>query len=311
MDAIERWRKKGLLKDEQAALLADIDSGRLFSVSDELRALLYLGALLVIAGVGATVKRYIDQLGPLSIIAALSAAIVACFAYCEGRARPYSNGAVGSPTAAFDYLLFIGCSLIGVLFSYLEAKYHWLGDKWDLYLLASGLLFLCAAYRFDNRMALAMGLLNLGGCLGVRLGRLFTTDFQFMRAVAMAEGAAACAAGLLTARAGVKPHFRETYLGIGINVLFAALLSDGSRIDLVSPLLALILVLSGCCIAFATLERRFAYFVYGIGYGYIAVSIAVLRHTSGAQAASAYFLVSAAALILAIFRFRKSLEARE
>ena len=311
MDAIARWRQKGLLLERRAALLAAIEDGRLFSVADELSAMLYLGALLLIAGVSATVKQYFQQLGRPAIVAALGGSVLACLAYCESRSRPYSDGPVESPTPGFDYILFIGCALVGVLFAYLESQFHWLGDNWDLYLLASSLCFLYAAYRFDNRMVLAMGLLNLGGCIAVRAQRYLHADTQMMRHVVMAEGAVACAVGLSGSRSGVKAHFEDTYLSLGINAMLAALISDPKSIQLVSPSLLLILLICGACIAFATTYRRFAYFLYGVGYGYAAVAIAVAPHLSGISQGALFFLVSAGAAVAAILAFRKSLEAKE
>lgn len=313
MDFIAAWRDKGLLRPEQTRLLSDIESGRLFSVSRELNALLYLGALLIVAGVGGTVKKYVLELGPLVVTAGLSTACALCFSYCFTRGRPYSPEQVESPTAAFDYVLYLGCAFLGILFGYLETHFHILAENWDYYLLGSAALFLWLAYRFDNRLVLAMALFNLAGWFGVRFSRWDIPLFD-LKIRGILFGTTAVGAGWwLENRARIKPHFADTYYNVGLHALFWSLLYglfDKGALSLYTPALA---ALTAATIRYALRRRSFQYFLYGVAYGYVGLSYCVVKaHPMDFLWVEGfmplYFLFSAGALIVLIFKYRHLLE---
>lgn len=299
--------KKGLLADDQARHLEEIESRRLLSLHAETRALLYLGALLIVVGLGATVKKYIDDLGPLSIIGALGAAVAACYAHCFSKGRPYSPQQVEQPGAAFDYILYIGCALLGVLFGYIEVHYHLLDRFWDYYLLVSGLLFVALAYRFDNRLVLAAGLLNIGSWLMIRpAGWDITLVTWRWRAILF--GVSACLAGKWFEKREVKVHFTDTFLNVGLHPLFWAMLGAVAQKGFASPYLPPTAVLAAVSFMYGMRRRRFQYCLYGIFYGYSAVSTCVLREVHGETQISTFVLFSSIAVVYGIFRIRRSLE---
>jgi len=310
MDAVSHLKALGGLTDPQARRISDIQSGRLFSLHSELRACLYLGALFIVLGVGATVAKYFSDLGHLSIITAITLAVAACYAYCFTHAAPYAHGQVPSPTAAFDYILYLGCAFLGVEFGYIEHHFHLLDKHWDLYLLISGAWFLYLAYRHDNRFVLAMALANIAGWLGVRLNAIHPAWFA-LRAQALCYGLAVCGAGFWLASRAVKPHFRDTYLNIGLNVLFWATLSGVFEQGWSSPYNIVLAALVTAAVWWALRERRFQYFLYGITYGYIGLSSLVLKDIHATPDVSLYILISSSALIYLIFRFRKLLEQKQ
>jgi hypothetical protein len=313
VDFIADWRDRGLLKPEQAAVLADIESGRLFSISGELRSLLYLGALLIVAGVGGTVKRYVLELGPAAVTTGLSAAFAACLWYCFSRGRPYSSEPVESPTAVFDYVLYLGCAFLGILFGYLETHFHLLAQYWDFYLLASAALFLWLAYRFDNRLVLAMGLGNVAAWLGVRFSHWDAPLFD-LKIRGVLFGALTVAAGWwLENQARIKRHFADTYYNIGLHVLFWSLLYGLFACGAFSVYSLALALLTAATIRYALRVRGFQYFLYGAAYGYIGFSYCVVKlirfdFLLESAFVSLYFLCSSVALIVAIFRYRRSLE---
>ena len=98
-------------------------------------------------------------------------------------------------------------------------------------------------------------------------------------------------------KAGIKKHFLETYLHVAANVLFLALLS--ALFDRHTDLLYLagLLGLAGVAIALGVRFKRFAFVVYGVGYGYIGISARVLRGIDSFTAALAYVAVSSTVVI--------------
>jgi hypothetical protein len=265
----------GLLSPDAVRRIDELETGAHLPLAREVHTLLYAGAALILAGVGATVKDHLDQVGPATILAAVGTAAAGCFAYCFRRGRPFAPARVEAPTAAFDYVLYLGCGLVGIFFSYLEWKWKLLGSWWDLYLFGSGLLFAALAYRFDNRLVLATGLLNLAAWLGFRAGRW---EFSVLgtKPALIAYGLALVGAGAAT-RGGIKPHFEETYTRLGVHLTLLTLLADAGRFE--HPQFWLLLLACAALSAWSLRERRFENFAAAVAYAYVALLASFLEAT--------------------------------
>ncbi|HAH05321.1 MAG TPA: hypothetical protein DCM05_02170 [Elusimicrobia bacterium] len=305
MKCVDSLRARAGLTDPQAALLDDIETGRLFSLHREIKALFYLGATFIVFGVGATLKDRLMELGPLTILSVLALAVAACYGYCFKKAGPYSEGKTGSPTAGFDYVLYLGCAFLGLAFGYAEAKFQLLDRYWDFYLLGSGCLFFALAYRFDNRFVLSMAILNLAGWLGVRLKHFEMLD---VRTQAMLFAAALIALGKFLEDRKVKAHFTDTYLLFGLHLLFWSLLADVFPKGFACWQFPVLAALTVFALNYSFKRRRFDYFLYSTVYGYLGFSSGVVHHISDSSAVSLYVLVSSVAVIVTVFRMRRSLE---
>jgi len=301
---------KGVLSPEAARRVAELDDRSHLPLAREIHALLYLGAALILAGVGATVKDRLDQIGPMTILTAVGMAAAACFAYCFRSAAPFAPGKAESPTAAFDYVLYLGCGLVGIFFSYLEWKWKLLGSWWDLYLFGSGLLFVALSYRFDNRLVLATGLLNLASWLGFRTGAWHLFGSSGAKPALIAYGAALAAVGFAAAKSELKPHFEGTYRTLGVHLALATLLTDATRFS--RPQYWILAVACAALGARSMSERRFDTFAAAVGYAYLAslASVINLTGTKGADESLWIMLFSAggviAVLLWARARFKET-----
>lgn len=299
-------REKGLLDGPAAARLDELETRAHVPLGRELHALLYLGALLVLAGVAAAVRDRLDQVGPMTILAALGLASAALFAYCFQAGRPFSPARVAAPNVAFDYLLYMACGLAGIFFAYLEYKWKLLGDWWDLYLFFSGLACVGLAYRFDNRLVLSTGLVNLAGWVGARFRR-WDVPALGVRAAAFALGAALIALAEASRRSEVKAHFEETYLRFGVHLALLSLAYGATRLD--APDLWLLLLACGALGAWSARLRRFETFASAVVYAYAAALFSVLREVRGPYLARWAILLSSGGvlgvLLWARARFRE------
>ena len=99
---------------------------------------------------------------------------------------------------------------------------------------------------------------------------------------------------------GIKKHFLETYLHVGANVLFIALVLG--VIDRNTNYLYVVglVVLAVVAIRAGVHFRRFVFVVYGTIYGYIGISAEILRRLRTYTAALSYIVVSSTIVILAI-----------
>ncbi|TSK05764.1 MAG: DUF2157 domain-containing protein [Geobacter sp.] len=301
-EALNDLESSEILSREQAALLRRIYGRELFSVHWELRLLLYGGILILTTGLGLLVAEHFASIGHLTLLAAIALGCVACFAYCLRHGGGFSPESLATPDAAYDYVLLLGCLLLGTLQGYLELRYQFLDQYWNWWLLASALIYLLCAHYFDNRLVLSLGLSTLGAWLGVKTSHLGTGLWDgALRDSALFFGALVIAAGAAQTLLGWKRHFLPVHLHLGVNVLLTALVAGvGSRAAGSAYLAGLLLTGSGSAF-YALRERSFAFLLYAVLYGYVGITIFMLDlgHWSS-EGIIFYFLVSAATLLTAL-----------
>ena len=297
---LERWRSTGAIRAEQYDVLSALVRKERFSVFVELHTLLYLGVVSFVGGVGWTIQKHFQGLGDAAILSGLTLALAGCLYYCFTRGWPYSPDRVEAPGFAFDYVLYLGCLLLGVELGYLEFRFGLLQGNWDHYLLVSASVFLVLAYRFDNRFVLSLGLSALAGWFGLRLSHLPQLGGASMRGSALMYGGLVAATGGWLFRAGIKKHFLDTYLHIAINVMLLALLSGLFERNTSELYLLALLGFAALAIAGGLRYQRFAFVVYGVLYGYVGISARLLRDVSSSSAALAYIAVSSTIVIVSL-----------
>src|SRR3954470_10264139 len=102
LEALEHWRAGGGGTGEQHEALTAIVRKERFSVFLELNALLYLGVLSLVAGIGWTVYEHFERLGDAAVVVPLALVFAACLYYCFTRSSPYTSEQVESRGFAFD-----------------------------------------------------------------------------------------------------------------------------------------------------------------------------------------------------------------
>jgi hypothetical protein len=295
---LELWKEQGAISTEQQARLASLSRREPFSLSLELNILLYAGVLAFVAGLGWTISTWSQQLGDVLVLTVLSVILTASFWYCFSRARAWSAAETAAPTPIFDYVLYLGSLVWCVELAYLENRFHLLSGQWDLYLLATALLFFFFAYRFDNRFVLSLALSSLAGWFGITISHVPSHQDAAYRQYALLYCLLVGVAGAILQRLKLKPHFFITYLNVAANVLFWAILSgvfDSENHDL---WLAGLLVACAASLVWGLKRRQFAFVAYAAIYGYVGVSWMLLRNVSDGTFILAYFVLTAIAMIV-------------
>lgn len=289
--SLEEWRTAGIITADQAAVLTALVRKERLSIHFELSALLYIGVVAIAAGIGWTVREHFASLGDAAILVSLGALFAGSLTYCAARAAPFSATKVESPTFAFDYVLYLGCLAFAVTLGYVEYRYHLLRDNWDLYLLASAVLYFACAYRYDNRFVLSIALSTLAAWFGVRLS---TWDVlaETMRGAAIAYGALVAAIGLGTHRRCLKPHFLDAYLHVAGNAVLLAPASGAVDEHQGWSWTVGLLVAAAAVTSMGVRYRRFAFVAYGVVYGYIGLGVRLTHTTMSDTALLTYFVVS-------------------
>lgn len=310
-EALNDLEGAGILNREQAALLRRIYGRELMSVHWELRILFYAGILILTTGLGLLIAKYFASIGHGALLAAIASGSAGCFAYCLRRGGGFSPETAQTPDAAYDYVLLLGCLLLGTFQGYLELRYQLLAQHWSWWLLGSGLLYLFCAHYFDNRLVLSLALSTLGAWLGVKTSLLTGGWDAALRGNALFFGATVVAAGTAQVRLGWKRHFLPVHLHLGINILLAALVAGtGSHTGLLY-LAGLLLVGAGSAF-YAQRARRFAFLLYALLYGYLGVTTFVFEHVRwDTEGFILYFLTTAAALVTALVAFHRRFRSAE
>ena len=306
-ERLSTWKETGAIRGAQYDTILAIVRKDRFSVFFELNSLLYLGVLSLIAGAGWVIQVYATNLGDAAIISCLTIILFGSLYYCFTRGLPYSTAQVEFLTLVFDYVLYLACLTLALEVGYVETRFQILHSEWDYYLLGSAVLFFGLAYRFDNRLVLSLALSTLAGWFGIRTSRLNLLSGISIRGPALIYSAFVIAAGTWFFCRNIKKHFTETYFHVGVIALFSALISqvvgNESWFDLAAVLLfAAVTILGG--IKFG----RFAFVVYGVFFGYVAISSQLLHGLRmDSVAALGYFLISGSIVTISVILLARRL----
>ena len=291
LDRLDGWKAVGVIGPAQHQVFSAIVRKERFSVYLELSALLYLGVLCFVGGVGWTLREYVTNLGDGAIITTLSLMVAATFYYCFSTAEPYDSDETESPNLAFDYVLYLGCLLLSAEVAYLQYRFE-MFRSWHHHLLIGTVVFALLAYRFDNRFVLSMALSSLAAWLGLRIDGVTGQSSDALRATAFLYGAVIAGAGALLYREDIKAHFFQVYLHLAANVVLAAAASGLGEPSLGLAYLAALVALSAAAIMLGVRFGSFAFVAYGILYGYGGISYKLLEAIGDPTAAMFYFMVT-------------------
>jgi len=262
----------GLLAEETAAPLVAQERREVFSLFGELRALAWVGVMLIAGGVGLIVSKHLDDIGPIALATVLGVASGACYGFAFWhRKRALS--------IIDDFVLLLGALLLSADVGYLEHQFHLLGSGWPRHFLLLAVLHAAGAYFFDSRALLSLALSSLAAWMGIeqRVGSLFDSSLD------TAIRGFVCAATIVGWRV-VDVRLRRSRSFERVFDHFAANLAFWSALALMwTPNLRDLscLVALGLAAAVGVYGWRKpaeAFVIYAWGYGTIAVDVLVCSH---------------------------------
>jgi len=309
--AIPRLVEAGALPPAVAPRLLRVARGELLSVHGELRALLYLGVLLVTGGVGLLVKENLDRIGPVAIAVLIGLAAAAVLAWVIRVAPPFSWREVPSPNLAFDYMLLLGLLLAAADLAYVEVQFTPLGAAWSWHLLIVALFTGLAAFRFDSRIVFSLALSSFAAWRGVSAAR-FGLNHWFEGAGAVRWNALVCGAlfallGLILKQTGRKAHFEPAAVTLGWLLILGGLASGMGETGAWGSWALALLVGGGALAAGAFYVRRFPLFAFGVVAAYAALSRMAMGSVSGFDMGCFWFFITPIPVIAALFLAQRRL----
>ena len=299
LERLAEWKAVGSISQEQHDTLVALVRKERVSVYLELSALLYIGVLSFVGGLGWTVRADVANLGDAAIIALLSLIVAGAFAYAFAKVGPYAHTEVESPTLALDYILYLGCLVLSSELAFIESRFHLFGS-WHHHLLLVSIVFGGLAYRFDNRFVLSLALSSLAGWLGIRVSGLEVVAADPLRAAAVIYGAFVAGLGTWLYRQGIKAHFHEVYLHLSALSVLSALASGIGEPGLGLMYVSALLSLCTGTIYLGIHYQKFALVTYGVLYAYGAVSYQVAEYVDDAAVISFYGVISGILVLVAL-----------
>ena len=299
LDRLDRWKAGGIISADQHVLLRSLVRQDRFSLFVEINALLYVGVIAAVGGLAWTARDYVLNLGDTVILSFLGLLVALSFYYCFSRGAPYDNDEVESPSMIFDYVLYFGCLVLSATLAFIETRFA-IFKGWTTHLFIASVVFGLLAYRFDNRLVLSLAISTLAGYLGLKIDAFDLADTDILRFTALAFGTALIGLGVWLHHQRIKPHFLDTYLHIGANVIMLATASGVLEPGYGWLYLAALLSLSAAAIYLGVRFNRFAFVAYGTLYGYFSVSARLLDSIGGPIAALWYFLITGMMIVIGL-----------
>lgn len=296
----------GTIDDATASRALALDRGKVFSLYQELRATLYAGVLLVMAGVGIILARNLDRIGPLVIVLVIALAAVAC-----SVPATRSKLAGHKVTVAGDYLLLLAALLVSADLAYAERQFTLLGPLWSWHLLLLAVVHASIAYLFASPLVLAASLTALagwfgvGGTLGDALHFSYSTPSLGVRALACSAVIAAWR--YADSRARPDTSFSDVFDHFAANLAFWGAIAwclEWPWLAAGLPLLA--------GLAYASVRRgldtgREAFLVYGIVYAAIGICVVIVPRLDGMTTSLGFMLIVVCAAAATLWQLRRRL----
>ncbi|MDB4921945.1 DUF2157 domain-containing protein [Mucilaginibacter sp.] len=315
---------EGLVSDEslQKIRLKE-EKPLLFSVHWEIRILLYVGVLLLAAGLGLLIYKNIDTIGHGFVLMLIGAICLGCFYYCFKNKLPFSKGKVLSPNSFFDYLLLLACTSLLIFAGYLQFEYKVFGTNYGMATFIPMLVLFFIAYYFDHLGILSMAIANLAIWMGVSVTPkqlLLNSDFNSETIIYtyLLLGILLIAGAYASQHFNYKKHFKFSYQHYGIHITYIALLAGYFHYydSMIAAVWMLgILLLSFLMYKDAFKNKSFYFLLLVVLYSYIAISSLFIRafmgvgDIGGVYLVLIYFIGSGIGLILLLINLNKKLKA--
>lgn len=297
---------EGRLDDATAARALARDRGQVFSLHTELRATLYAGVLLVMAGAGIVLARNLDRIGPLAIVLAVALVAVGC-AVPAMRARFAGRDL----SVAGEYLLLLAVLLASADLAYAERQFTLLGPLWSWHLLILAVVHAAVAYAFASPLVLAAALTALAGWFGAggTPGELLRVSYSEAEFGARALACALLITGWRQAdrRARPQSRFTDVFDHFAANLAFWGAIAWCGEWPWLAAGLPLLAVLAWAAIRRGLAQGREAFLVYGTVYAAIGICVAVLPHVHGTTPSLGFALVVVCAAAATLWWLRRRL----
>ena len=292
---VVQLRDEGLLSAEAAGPLIAEERRDIVTVYTEVRALAWLGVMMIAGGAGVLVSKNLDRIGPLAVAAAIGLAAGGCYAYAGWRRASARRGVLD------EFILILGSLLLSTDIGYIEHQFHLLGPAWPRHFLLLAVIHAIVAYVFESAAVLSLSIAALASWFGIeRNVETFFTD-----SIRTATRAFACSGVVAVWRfLNRRTEFQRVFDHFILNLaLWGGLILTFDDDTLYRGALAVI-VLAVVTIVHGFRERHEPFVIYAFIYAVIAIDVVMMSGLAGQTAELSYLVVSTVAAIVGLFLLR-------
>ncbi len=315
---LQSLQEKNIITPEQSTLISEYESTKPFSIHYELRMLLYLGITMLTGGLGILIYQNIDTIGHGVIVGLITLVMLGCFGFAYLKRSHFTWEEVKNSSQFADFALLLGCMVFLILEGYLQFQYNLFGTKYGLVTILPAIIFIPAAYFFDHRGVLSMGLTALASWVGVSIAPLSVlsqNDFSALNFLltTIALGLILSAVGLVLEYKNFKKHFSFTYLLLGSNLTLIACMTGmfGHGNWFIYSIISFALCVG--LFFYARKTQSYIFLLMGVIYGYTTFSYLLYKVLEWISSdtlslfAMFYFLISGVGVVMFLINIKKIL----
>ena len=296
---VVQLRDEGLLSAEAAGPLIAEERHEIVTVYTEVRALAWLGVMLIAGGVGVLVSKNLDRIGPVAVAAAIGLAAGGCYAYAAWRRASARRGVLD------EYVLLLGAVLLSADLGYIEHQFHLLGSAWPRHFLLLAVIHAVVAYVFESAAVLSLSIAALASWFGIeRNVETFFTD-----SIGTATRAFVCSGVVGVWRVvNRRREFQRVFDHFILNLALwgGLILTFNNDTRLIGGLV--VIVLAFVTIVHGFRERHEPFVIYAFIYAVIAVDVVIVSSIREPVLSLFYLVFSTIGAIVGLFvvhfRFR-------
>jgi hypothetical protein len=161
--------EKHLLNQNHQESIQNYHNKGVFSLRNELLFLMYLSVLTFTSGVGILIYKNIDTIGHSIILLILFVLIVTGFYFSFKKSKGFSKKDVDFDNPIYNYVVLLSTILSCTFIGYLQFQYKIFGKNFELAFMVAAFIAFGAAYFFNNKSALSIGITALATSIGITL----------------------------------------------------------------------------------------------------------------------------------------------
>lgn len=166
---VQKLLDRELLSKEQEVGIRNYFSQGIFSLRNELLFLMYLSVLLFTSGLGILIYKNIDTIGHSIILLLMLALTATCFYFSFKESKGFSKKDIDFENPVYNYLVLLAVILSCSFMGYIQFQYAIFGSYFEISIYISAFIALAAAYYFNNKSALSIGITASVTSLGISL----------------------------------------------------------------------------------------------------------------------------------------------
>jgi hypothetical protein len=278
----EQLAQKGLISSEVHQEIKNYQAKNIFSIRNEVLAILYLSILLFTSGIGILIYNNIDSIGHIAILAVNFILMLVCFYFGVKKVKPWAKHEVLFDNTLYDYVILLGSILATIFIGYLQFQYQFLGSDFSYVSLFTALFCFGVAYYFDNKTVLSIAITAFITFFGITLTPKTLLENDIYNNINLTFTGVAVGIGLIiwteyANKIQLKTHFQLVFATFALHLLGICCLSGILSYDYWLLFVPIAVAYAWYFYRLAKKLKSISLFVFCLIYTYFIVNILIFK----------------------------------